>query len=289
MRRIPFDIQFLLESILAESPDQVLLGNRAARLIAKGAKIKSNRVTANTNDAIPFYIDDASNVIVFSQYNQIHGSMEYILALAARKAMADVDNNTSEFDKKFEVKNMFGCVGLEYKATPAMSGASPKSIVNSFYSSTIIYFYGIKQNSLEGIKKYLVDNFEKLKKIKMRAIVQGKQAANELCGRVWVSNNVISFWNEKTKIDPYLDLIDKFMRQIDMNPNECVFEFIDAEKLFGYDDLDHDVSELEKISKEEIMNLLRTQHLDPRAKRMLRILSLDEPELAIAENKRRKN
>lgn len=260
--RLPFDIQFLLESILTESPDQVLLGSRAARIISKGAKIKVSKVDSRSSDAVPFYIDAEYNVIVFSQYNQIHGHMESALELASTSAII------RKFDEAFEVGNMFGCVGAKHKTFDVW-----------------VYFYGLTDNSVIGMKKYLIENYDKFKKLDIRTYVNGKEAAKELSGRIWSENNVISFWNEKEKIDPHMNLVKNFMRKTGMNPNQCAYEFLDGKELFGYDDLEYDVNELEKVSKEEMRNLLRTQHLDPKAKRQLYMMSLEDPELAIAENK----
>lgn len=257
------------KNLINESPDEVLLGVRAARLISKGAKIKASRLNSLSSDAIPFYIDGEKNVVVFSQYKEIHGMMEYVLSTAAVTAKMDVDNNSTKFDEKFKLETMFGCVGLQMHS----------------YKDTLIYFYGINENSINGIKKYLVENFEKLKKLKMRAIINGKEGANALCGRVWTDNSVISFWNEKSKIDPYMDLVIKFMRQLKMNTNECAYEFIDGKDLFGYDDLKRDVADIEKVSREEMNTLLKTQHLDPNAKKQLRIRGMEYPEAAVAEGR----
>lgn len=258
-----------MESVLSESPDQVLLGNRAARLIANGAKIKSSKVDSLTKDAIPFYIDDKAKLVIFSTYQQIHGYMEYVLVSAASKAKNDSEQKTDDFDKKFKMENMFGCVGLKQYS----------------FEDTPIYFYGLNESSVDGIKKYLIENFDRLKNLKMRTFVNGKEAAKELCGRIWPENNIISFWNEKSKIDPYMSLVNNFTRKVGMNPNECAYEFLDSKALFGYDDLRYDVAEIEKVGKEEMTDLLKKQHLDPNAKKKLRMMSLEDPQFAVAEQR----
>lgn len=261
-----------MESVLSETPDQVLLGKRAGRVISKGAKIKANRVDSLSSDAIPFYIDDAAKVIVFSQYKEIHGKMEYILSSAAIVAKNDADSvhsipKPNKFDKRFKLETMFGCAGLQMYS----------------YKDTLIFFYGIKENSIDGIKEYLIDNFEKLDNLYMRTFVKGKEGAKELCGRIWTHNNVISFWNEKPKVDPYMDLVLQFIRKIGMNPNECAYEFLEGTELLGRDDLVRDISNIEKISKEEMRDLLKIQHLDPNAKKQLYIRGMEEPETVVTE------
>lgn len=260
MRRVPFDIQFLLESILSESPDNVLLSSRAASLVQNGAKIKAPKLNPTNTDSIAFYIDGKSKVISFTEPTGIHGYLEYVLTKAANAVVDDIKNETSTFEQDFREDVSFGFEGINYK--------------NHFSGENIsAYFFGLPENSIEAIKKYLHDNYEKLDKLLIRG--RPSEEPKEFSGRVWTANNVISFWNSKEKIDPYMNLVIDFMNGLKMNPRECVYEFIDCKALFGYNDLSSNVGDREKRNKEEMLDLLRRQHLDPKAKRQLTLFNLE--------------
>ena len=98
-RRIPVDVQFLLESILSEDPDTMRIEvDDAEMLRAKGADILPDDYDWEDNtDAVPFWIDAKNKVVVFSRLGT-HGRMDTTLTDAARSVVvSDIFGSYSLF------------------------------------------------------------------------------------------------------------------------------------------------------------------------------------------------
>jgi hypothetical protein len=69
MSRVPFDIQFLIESILSEDPDGMSIRRNDAELLkSKGADVEESHLDWDkSGDAVPFYIDKEADVVVFAR------------------------------------------------------------------------------------------------------------------------------------------------------------------------------------------------------------------------------
>lgn len=240
-KRIPVDIQFLMESILTEDPDTVKISDeQKAKLISKGADISKDFESVDWGDggAMPFYIDKDTNVLVFSE-GTTHGSMERAL-----KDAAIFCRYPSEFKKKYQQDLMSGMIGFKTKV----------------YGDKIsIYFFGLKENSYEGMRQYLIENRRKIIDLEIRG--SGKELAVELSGRLWEDHNIVSFWNSKSKLDSYLPIIFKFIKQIGGNPTKYVYQFIDSKSFYTYNTLNAQVADDEKLTPEEIKALQGKLHL----------------------------
>jgi hypothetical protein len=249
MSRVPFDIQFLLESILSESPDKMfVIGGTAKRLIDAGADVKDATLAWDMNsDAVPFYIDQEENVVVFCKMNT-HGRMERALNHASNIVVDPI-----MFDSDCKEKTHLGCPGIYVQG-----GIIPVSL----------YFYGLKKDGLEGITEYLKENRKRLKRLVIRGH-DAKKEAVQLCGRLWHSSNAISFWNQKDEIKPFFNLMFDFMKQCGMNPSKCAFEFVDSKQMYAYKELGGNVDDKDKLSPDEVKALQRQQHLDAKAKAKL--------------------
>jgi hypothetical protein len=245
-KRIPFDVQFLMESILSEDPDEVTINrDDVSYFINKGAKIK-NKVSLGwkDSDAITFYIDSSSRIVVFSD-EQTHNRMEAGLNLASRFVVYP-----EGMKNKCEPDELHGCVGLFFLTYPDIG----------------IYFYNLKDNTDAGLVEYLKQNRLRLKDIEIRGSEEtgktGSTHAKELCGRLWKNGKVISFWNDKSKIDPYMNLILGFMRKLGLSPQEFVYEFIDVRGQIAYDELSLPIDQARKKTDAEKQELLSKKHFN---------------------------
>ena len=239
--RIPIDIQFLLESILSEDPDTMSIRQSDVEMLNdKGADVKYGHYSWDqTAGAVPFYIDAENGVIIFCKMNT-HGRMERALR---KTSLISID--PIMFKDACVEKTYLNCAGI---------------YVKNIDIPVTIFFYGIAQNNIEGIREYLKENRDKLKPLEIRGY--GSEEANELCGRMWVNNNAISFWNKKDKIKPVFNLVFKFMKNSGLNPSKCAFEFLDSKNIYGYGELGADVDEKDKLSPEEMHAKLEKQHLN---------------------------
>lgn len=238
-RRIPLDIQFLLESILSESPDNVKISEyEAEELNKRGANITDGDLDWEDPEAIPFLIDHVAKVVVFCE-THTHGRMENGLRKAALYS-----KDRLRFDEMYPEIQFSGCVGLK---------------MEMIYPGIEIYFYGLSDNTREGVRQYLMKYRDRIKDLEIRGF--GTKHASSLCGRLWMGGNAVSFWNEKEKINPYMNLMISFIRKLDMDQSKCVYEFIDSKKFYTYSELNKDVSGDEKLSPEEMQAKLAQKHI----------------------------
>jgi len=263
--RLPFDIEFLLESILYESPDRIDLSgdsNRAKesdaeRLNSLGAAVPKTGATFKylSDDAYAFFFDVETSVIMYSEKNT-HGSMEQMLQTASNKATA--------FPTTF--KNMYNIKRDVFGNISAYSYAEKE---NDGDDAATVGFIGLKQqgDDVETIRNYLHNNRIRFRQLDIRG--NADSSATVPAGRIWVKKNAISFWNRKDEIvNENFQLVEKLMSAMKLDKTKFAYEFIDTLGLFAYSELVGN-SNKEKLSPEEIKKLLAVQHLDSKAKKKL--------------------
>jgi hypothetical protein len=238
-KRIPFDIEFLLESIMTESPDRFVLGAAGVEKLEKlGIKRKEMNNSWTDHDAYPFFIEPKDKIVIY-RHNATHGSMDKILSYAARSS---AKQNAFEFG--YEFSNMQGDPGFTSKA----------------HNSQDCYFHGLN----EGVRKYLQKHKSYFKELEIRGdhtSGSGGDESTELAGRIWVDKNVVSFWNEKDKVMPYMNQVYSFMKNYNMNLETALYEFIDSRGFYTYQELTGNLpDDKEKLSPEEIQALKSQKH-----------------------------
>ena len=243
-KRIPFDIEFLLESIMTESPDRFVLGAAGIEKLEKlGIKRKEMNNSWTDHDAYPFFIEPKDKIVIY-RHNATHGSMDKILSYAARSS---AKQNAFEFG--YEFSNMQGDPGFISKA----------------HKSQDCYFHGLNASSLEDVRKYLQKHKSYFKELEIRGdhtSGSGGDESTELAGRIWVDKNVVSFWNEKDNVMPYMNQVYSFMKNYNMNLETALYEFIDSRGFYTYQELTGNLpDDKEKLSPEEIQALKSQKHI----------------------------
>ena len=271
-KRIPVDIQFLMESILTEDPDRFLMDkDQVEKMRSLGSEVPKDTgadLYFDEGDAIPFYIDN-KNVVVFRELGT-HGVMEaYIKDMVM--FLDEEPYASTDWKTKFSEKKYNGVIGVNLEEV-ADGGHG-------------LYFYGLKDNSHDGLKKYIEDNRERLSDLEIRGY--GDENSGELSGRVWKDYNVISFWNSKSKLTKHFPLIFDFIKVIGGNPTKYIYEFIDSDAIYAYSTLNKAVDKDKKRTPEEIMALLKKQHLDAKSKRELWNMLSSEEKMISRKNMQR--
>jgi hypothetical protein len=264
--RLPFDIEFLLESILYESPDKIELSgdsndktkeSDAARLNSLGAAVPKTGATFKylSDDAYAFFFDVETGVIMYSEKNT-HGSMEQMLQTASHKATL----YAATFKNMYNIKrDVFGNISAYSYAEKDMDGDD----------AATVGFIGLKQqgDDVETIRNYLHNNRIRFRQLNIRG--NADNSATVPAGRIWAKKNAISFWNSKDEIvNENFQLVEKLMSAMKLDKTKFAYEFIDTLGLFAYSELVGN-SNKEKLSPEEIKKLLAAQHLDSKAKKKL--------------------
>jgi hypothetical protein len=264
--RLPFDIEFLLESILYESPDRIdLSGNSndktkksdAARLNSLGAAVPKTGATFKylSDDAYAFFFDVETGVIMYSEKNT-HGSMEEMLKTASHKATL----YAATFKNMYNIKrDVFGNISAYSYKEKDIDGDD----------AATVGFIGLKQqgDDVETVRNYLHNNRVRFRQLNIRG--NADNSATVPAGRIWIKKNAISFWNSKDEIvNENFQLVEKLMSAMKLDKTKFAYEFIDTLGLFAYSELVGN-SNKEKLSPEEIKKLLAAQHLDSKAKKKL--------------------
>jgi hypothetical protein len=264
--RLPFDIEFLLESILDESPDRIdLSGNSndktkksdAERLNSLGAAVPKTGATFKylSNDAYAFFFDVETGVIMYSEKNT-HGSMEQMLQTASHKATL----YAATFKNMYKIKrDVFGNISAYSYAEKEDDGDD----------AATVGFVGLQQqgDDVETIRNYLHNNRLRFRQLNIRG--NADDSATVPAGRIWIKKNAISFWNSKDEIvNENFQLVEKLMSAMKLDKTKFAYEFVDTRGLFAYSELVGN-SNKEKLSPEEIKKLLAVQHLDSKAKKKL--------------------
>jgi len=264
--RLPFDIEFLLESILYESPDRIDLSgdsndktkkSDAARLNSLGAAVPKTGATFKylSDDAYAFFFDVENGIIMYAQKNT-HGSMEEMLQTASNKATAF----PTTFKNMYNIKrDVFGNISAYSYKEKDMDGDD----------AATVGFVGLKQqgDDVETIRNYLHNNRIRFRQLNIRG--NADSSATVPAGRIWIKKNAISFWNSReTIVNKNFQLLEKLMSGMKLDKTKFAYEFLDMDGMFAYSELVGN-SNKEKLSPEEIKKLLAVQHLDSKAKKKL--------------------
>jgi hypothetical protein len=240
-KRIPFDIEFLLESILDESPDKFTITPEDQKKLEKLGIIKKAGSTYWAEpDAYPFFIEPKDKILIY-KHTGVHGNMEFMLRGA---------------EKRLDSENTFS-FSYEFSTMQGDPGFVPKRDRNSG-----CYFHGLKANNLEDIRQYLNKHADYFAELEIRGS-GGKEGveAHEIAGRMWVDKNTISFWNEKEKIMPYMKQVLSFMENFNMNVEKALYEFIDSRGFYTHYELTGNLPDTkEKLSAAEKQELLAQKH-----------------------------
>ena len=247
-KRIPVDIEFLLESILSETPDKISITNIDKEKFDKlGIDSKVGTTYHYDKDARTFFLAKDA-VIIYTGPSSTHGAMENTI----RSVVFYAKSNMLFANKATFIKDSNG-VGI-------------KSKINN----GTVYFYGLLANDLEDIRKYFFKHNSYFRNLEIRGHDEDKQSV-ELAGRMWLQKNMISFWNTHEEWKKYMSVIFEFMDSMDMNSKNAIYEFIDSRSFWTYGELTgkEPETEKEKLSPEEIKKLQAAQHLDAKAKEKL--------------------
>ena len=264
--RLPFDIEFLLESILYESPDRIdLSGNSndktkksdAERLNSLGAAVPKTGATFKylSDDAYAFFFDVENGVIMYAEKNT-HGSMEEMLQTASNKATAFPTTFKNMYNIKRDVFGNISAYSYHEKEDEGDNAAT-------------VGFVGLQQqgDDVETVRNYLHNNRIRFRQLDIRG--NWDNSANVPAGRIWVKKNAISFWNSKDEIvNKNFQLVEKMMSAMKIDKTKFAYEFVNTRGMFAYSELVGDTNK-EKLSPEEIKKLLAVQHLDSKAKKKL--------------------
>lgn len=232
-----------LKDLINEDPDSMEIDYDDAEILnSKGAGVEAIGTHWQDNDAIPFYIDEKDDVIVFS-VRHTHGRMERGLFRAAQTTK--VQKTFESFTRIFEETSLGKCIGIES---------------DLYLPTRQLYFYGLKDNTMNGLFEYIKRNQDNFLSLSIRGGT--REDGTELSGRLWTDYNAISFWNKKALIVPHMRLITGFMSQIKMNPQKCVYEFIDSRRLYVFKDLGQAVGAHEKLSAAAMQDKLAKKHLE---------------------------
>jgi hypothetical protein len=256
--RLPTDIDFLLESVMAETPDKVtFFKSDVARLKAAGKNdLKVGSLPWKRVDTLAFFVHVDKKVIPYSPDR--HEELEDRLRYAAKEAhIAPNDFNqkyTSYTDDTGNIsfaelggKNPIGLYGLENKYD------NPGVAVRTYLRENIQYF---RNFSIRGIRDEVPGG--------------GKvPRADVPAGRVWIKKKIMSFWNDRKEIVPHMKLLTGFLDSLKIDKTMCVYEFLDTRGFFTYRELFKQETDNEKLSPEDVSALQKIQHIDPRAKKKL--------------------
>ena len=241
-KRIPFDIEFLMESILSEDPDRFsITDDDVAKFKKLGMDRTAGRAYWSEPDAYPFFIEPKDRIVIY-KHNGVHGNLELLLNRAAQRL-----DSESGFAFAYEFSNMQGDIGFVSKRDKDYG----------------CYFHGLKGKDLNDVRTYLDKHWKYFEDLEIRGVGgEGKVEAYEIAGRVWVDKRVISFWNDKEKVMPYMKEILSFMKNLNMNVEKCLYEFIDSRGFYTHYELTGQLPDTkEKLSAAEKQEMLAQKHL----------------------------
>jgi hypothetical protein len=252
--RLPFDIEFLLESVLSETPDAVIIDRiEAERLNALGLTHIKKGGFSHRRFGTGFFIDVKNGVVAYSR--ETHGYIQEFLIAAMQEAVVRPNDFNSIYSVYEEIPGTISIVKPDAKATVSLFG-----LVDRYNNPSIT------------IRKYLRENIQFYRNLNVRGKVKdapGKIArATVPSGRIWTKKYTVSFWNDKSTLHPHLDLIFKFMNSLGVDEHKCIYQFLDFRGFFAYSELTGEVGEREKLSSDEMDKLRRIIHtLSPKEKK----------------------
>jgi len=97
----------------------------------------------------------------------------------------------------------------------------------------------------------------------------------EMAGRMWEIDGeyYMSFWQSTKSIQINKKLVLNLLKKMNINPEEVTYETINGQKYFTYDELFSNQSSAKKsslkLSKDQLLALMKKQHIDPKAKKIL--------------------
>jgi len=107
----------------------------------------------------------------------------------------------------------------------------------------------------------------------------------KISGRVWSHEGFyyISVWQTMDEMKQYKDMIFRIMDELGIKKNEVLFEVINiqGQLLNTTQVFFEEVQRASTVSPEEITNLLKKQHLDPKAKKVLFMLASNDKYLSV--------
>jgi hypothetical protein len=242
MNRVPFDIQFLMESILSESPDKFTIAPEDQQKLKKlGIKRDVGAAYWTESDAYPFFIEPKDKIVIY-KHNSAHGRLELMLRGAEKRLDSE---NTFQFS--YEFGHLHGDPGFVSRRDNEVS----------------CYFHGLNASKLDDIRKYIKKHGKYFSDLEIRGGGNNGVEAYEISGRVWVNKNAISFWNEKDKVMPYMKQVLSFMKNLNMNVEKALYEFIDSRGFYTHYELTGQLPDTkEKLSAAEKQELLAKKHLE---------------------------
>jgi hypothetical protein len=251
-KRLPFDISFLLESVLAESPDKSHISmDDVARLKTQGASVVDSHVHWSHHDARPFFIAK-DGTIIWANAHAMHGSIDRFFVELFERFPFNNDNKQNEniFARDCQLFKKDG--GIFLKDHVIGSG---------------VYFNKF-DGDIRGMFQYLRKNKEYFSRLNIRG---GPGVTTvEKSGRVWIEKNFISFWNSFNDVAENMNDIFEFMSGLGIEPKASMYEFIDTATIYSYRDvLEFLPSNDKKLEPDEVAKLQAAQHLDPKAKNQL--------------------
>jgi hypothetical protein len=247
-RRLPTDIDFLLESVMTETPDEI-----AARRLT-GRSIGRNIMQWKDPGAVGFFVHADEKVVMYSAMRHI--DMQDMLERAA----STLNFSVAGFNDRYSCN------------TDKLGNLNFSEIA----SSDSISLYGLKDTYNDpgiAIRTYLKKYVRYFRAFNIRGTEPDTKEqltrANVPAGRLWTKERVVSFWNDKYDVMPYIDLISDFMESLHVDKEICLYEFLDTRKIFAYGELDKNFDDNDRLSPEETRKLRRIQHIDPKAKKKL--------------------
>lgn len=179
--------------------------------------------------------------------------------------------------------------GIQYNTEPtAITFHIEKRTGESLWAKTMQDGYKITHASLvswnnskdfrdtyeeAGIEVHNNFSKESSERMKMNALGDTRTGDGTfIAGRVFKKSNVIAFWNSLADVQKNSEVVKKFIDdEMGMDSNTIEYDVIDIDEkqnvygVFGTMDVDE-----ERLSPEEVKELLSRQHLDPKAKKKLR-------------------
>jgi hypothetical protein len=133
---------------------------------------------------------------------------------------------------------------------------------------------GYDYGSVSILQAKSTEEFDKLATIVTEdAPVEGDISRGDkqyIQGRIWLDQNIVSFWSTKNATMKHFDMLNQFFVGMRKSKEKVLYEFIDSKHIYTHDELSGGA--VLTRSKEEVMDLMRKQHLDPAAKKKLAAL-----------------
>lgn len=247
---LPDDIKIMLEQMLSEDPDGIVPGHSNIRSKMGDVGIKKlGYIDPYDEDGITFICD--KGFVVYSSIAEAstkYDSTHYSL----KKAVAEISYGLPRDLVKIKPADK-----SNREAFGGLYSEREYLIVPRIYPTT---------SELEYVRA--IDSIN----LKWRRL-ESKDVRNiGVTGRLWKSKKIISFWNKKATALIEIKLIEGFLRNIGVDPEKLVYQFIDSEDGFLYSELNGSEKSI-KRSDSEIIDLMRKQHLNPDSKKKLAAIS----------------